>query len=62
MALQQPCQPVPLMVRIFVRLVPVDITKMATHALHAPFANRANTQSVYVPVVPLPIHKVVLRV
>ena len=47
----------------FVRLVPVDITKMEIHALRAPVAVRANTkQEQRVPVVPLSIHKVVIRV
>ena len=41
----------------------LDITKMVIHALRAPVAVRANTkQEQRVPVVPLPIHKVVLRV
>ena len=46
----------------FVRLVPVDITKMEIHALRAPVAVRANTKQERVPVVSLTIHKVVLRV
>ena len=32
------------MVPIFVRLVPVDITRPATHALNAPVADRVNTR------------------
>ena len=42
---------------IFVRLVPVGITKMVTHALLAPVAGRANTkqdQRVVAVVVPIP--------
>ena len=48
------------MVLTFVRLVPVDITRPATHALNAPVADRVNTkQEQRVLAVTLAIHKVV---
>jgi hypothetical protein len=52
------------MVLTFVRLVPVDITRPATHALNAPFADRANTkkQEQRVMVAPLAIHNFVMLV
>ena len=43
---------------IFVRLVPVDITKVVTHALHAPVVYRANTKQEHrVVAVAMLIHK-----
>ena len=63
MALKQREQRVLPMVLIFVRRVPVFITKMATPALHAPFANRANIKMEQRAVaVEVLIHKVVLLV
>jgi hypothetical protein len=44
MALQQRAQIVLPMVRSFVRLVPVNLTKLATHALNALRAARVNTK------------------
>jgi hypothetical protein len=63
MALQQRAQHVLPMMLIFVRLVPVDITKLATPALNAPVVYRANTNQEHRAVaVVVPIHKVVLLV
>ena len=51
------------MVLTFVRLVPVDITRPATHALNAPVADRANTkQEQRVLVAPLAIHNFAMLV
>jgi len=63
MVLKQRAQHVLPMMLIFVRRVPVNITKLAIPALDAPVVHRADTkQEQRVPVVPLAIHNVVLLV
>ena len=62
MVLKQRAQHVLPMVLIFVRLVPVDITKMVTHALNALVVYRANTKQEHrVVAVVVLIHKRVRR-